>query len=143
MNNPRITAKERGLIKGAIRRAFSRSDLREKIIARARILHQDPAKPRCKKWIKCEVCKSPSPEWSSQVDHIEPLIPIGKTMADMSMDELIDRTWCSEDNLQAICSTCHDAKTKIEREARTAANRAKKPPKTQKKKREKLNESQI
>lgn len=142
MANPRISAKERGLIKGAIRRAFSRSELREKIMARARVQHSDPAKPRCKKWIRCEVCKQPSPEWSSQVDHIEPLIPIGKTMADMTMDELIDRTWCPEENLQAICLTCHDSKTKIERDARTAANRAKKPPKA-KKKRGKENEGQI
>ncbi len=129
MDNPRITAKERGLIKGAIRRAFSRSELRQKIMARARIEHSDPSKPRCKKWIRCEVCKQPSPEWSSDVDHIDPLIPIGKTMAEMSMDELVNRTWCPEENLQAICLTCHDAKTKIEREARTIANRAKKPPK--------------
>lgn len=143
MNNPRITAKERGLIKGAIRRAFSRSELREKIMARARISHSDPTKPRCRKWILCEVCKSPSPEWSSDVDHIEPLIPIGRTMAEMSMDELVDRTWCPEENLQAICLTCHDSKTKMERDARTAANRAKKPPKVKKKKRGKLDESQI
>lgn len=134
MQNPRITAKERGLIKGAIRRAFSRSDLRQKIMARARIEHSDPAKPRCKKWIKCEVCKSPSPEWSSDVDHIDPLIPIGKTMAEMSMDELIDRTWCPEENLQAICSDCHDVKTKKEREERTAINRAKKGIKPKRKK---------
>jgi hypothetical protein len=48
MNNPRVTSKERGLLKGAIRRVFSRSDLRRKVIELSRIDHTDSTRPRVK-----------------------------------------------------------------------------------------------
>ena len=127
MKNPRITAKERGLLKGAIRRVFSRSDLRRAVIASARIVHFDPARPRVKKWCRCTECKQPVAEYQMEVDHFHPLVPIEKTLEDMSWDELIDRAWCEEKGLLPKCKPCHKSKTKEENKKRREARKAKNP----------------
>lgn len=122
MNNPRITAKERNLLKGAVRRVFSRSDLRRAVLEAATIQHFDLSRPRVKKWIQCAVCKQPSARYEAQVDHIDPIVPLHLTLEGMSWDTVVDRTWCEENNLQAICEDpCHKQKTKLEREARKKA----------------------
>lgn len=119
--NSRITPKERGLLKGAIRRVFSRSDLRRKILDAATIAYFDPDRPRVKKWCACNVCKSPSPKYKTAIDHVQPVIPIDDTFENIGLDVTVDRTWCDENNLQAICESCHDIKTKQERKARKEA----------------------
>ena len=125
MNN-RISAKERGLIKGAIRRVFSRSDLRRAVIASVRVPgHHDVSRPRVKKWSKCGKCGRLTPEYLMECDHISPIVPIDKTLEEMSWDTVIDRTWCLQNNLQAICKDCHSVKTKEEREARKAFKKGK------------------
>lgn len=118
MINPRITKRDRGLIKGALRRVFSRSELRNKIIDSSLIEHNDPTRPRVKRWCLCNVCKKPEAKSYMAVDHIDPLIPLGSSFEEMSLDVVVDRLWCIEYNLQAICSQCHDEKTKLERQAR-------------------------
>ena len=46
------------------------------------------------------------------VDHISPVVgPEGFT----TWDELINRLFCEEENLQVLCKVCHDAKTQDER----------------------------
>lgn len=125
-NNPRITAKERGLIKGAIRRAFARSDLHRQVVDASRIDHSDPNKPRVKKWSRCNVCKSPVPTYLVCIDHIEPIIAVDSSFEDQGADITIDRTWCIVEKLQAICPACHDVKSSIEREHRKKNKKAKK-----------------
>jgi 5-methylcytosine-specific restriction endonuclease McrA len=132
MNEDRFSPADKALIKSALRRAFSRSEAHERALAAARIEHSDPARPKCRKWVRCQGCQQPRPEWSSDVDHIDPVIPIGRAMKEMSVLEVIDRAWCEDGNLQVLCESCHGAKTKAERDARTEANRAKKPPKAKK-----------
>lgn len=124
MKNPRITAKERGLIKGALRRAFSRSELRNKVSDRSRINHFDSERPRVKKWAWCELCGHIVPHYTTSVDHISPIIPVDSAMEYMTADELVNNIWCEEDNLQNICEKCHDDKTSLEREQRTEFKRA-------------------
>lgn len=118
MNNPRITARERGLLKGAVRRVFSRSDLRRMILDASRIEHSDPTRPRVKKWSRCATCPIPTPTYKAAVDHISPLIPVNTTLELMSWDDVINNTWCEKINLQVLCESCHDEKTKREREER-------------------------
>lgn len=48
------------------------------------------------------------------VDHIEPIIDPAKGFT--TWDECIERMFCEEDGLQLLCKTCHDEKTKEERE---------------------------
>lgn len=127
MSNPRLTKKDKGLIKGSMRRVFSRSDLRKKVMDAAEIKHHDPKRPRVGKWVRCAVCKLPSPKYLSACDHISPVVPIESSIDAMGLDETADRIWCVESNLQAICKPCHDAKSKKENsERRTHKSRLRK-----------------
>lgn len=117
--NPRMTKKELGLLKGAIRRVFSRSDLRRSVIAKARIEgYQDPSRPRVKKWATCQECKQPTPEYLMQVDHVNPIVPITTQLEHMWIDDLVNNVWCDEKNLNVLCKPCHSIKTKAENKLR-------------------------
>lgn len=107
--------KERGLLKGAIRRVFSRSELRRSVIDAAEIKgHTDPTRPRVTKWAKCANCKELHPKYLMQVDHKEPLVPIDKSLEEMTWDEVVSRTWCDVKNLDTLCKPCHRTKTLAE-----------------------------
>lgn len=127
MNNPRITPKERNLIKGAIRRVFSRSELRRKVLGASLVAHSDSTRPRVTKWSMCNICKAPTAQYQAQVDHIIPIIKINSSLEHMTWDQLIDRIWCREDNLQVSCLQCHKVKTASEaKQRREHRNRNKK-----------------
>jgi 5-methylcytosine-specific restriction endonuclease McrA len=120
MQNKFMTVKERNLLKGAIRRVFSRSDLRRQVLEKAGINHQDPERPRVNKWGECACCHKPSALYQMQVDHILPIIKVDCSLENMSWDEVVDRTWCDPKNLQALCLTCHKEKTTLEAKERKA-----------------------
>jgi 5-methylcytosine-specific restriction endonuclease McrA len=62
---------------------------------------------------KCAKCKKVYPSREVQVDHIQPVVdPI---VGFVNWDEYIDRLFCEESNLQVLCLTCHDGKTKKEK----------------------------
>lgn len=113
MNNP-SNPKERNLLKGAIRRVFSRSDLRKEVIAKSRIEWSDPSRPRVTKWSRCSSCGQPTATYQMEIDHVQPLVPLDKKLEDMTWNEVVDRTWCDILNLQPVCKPCHKAKSKIE-----------------------------
>jgi len=117
--NPKLTAKERGLIKGALRRIFARSDLHRKLISNSIIPgYSDISRPRVKKWSYCSDCRIPQPTYLIQLDHIIPIIGITETLDQLSIDELVDRLWCDEKNLKPICKACHSIKSKAENKLR-------------------------
>lgn len=127
MSNPRITKKERGLLKGAGRRVFGRSDLRRSIIDKAIIKeHTDPKRKAVKFWVKCEECGKLEAKSNVQVDHKEPVVPLTVSAESMSFDELFNRIWCKESNLQIVCKPCHRAKTKAENKERRRLKNEKK-----------------
>ncbi len=113
MRNP-PNAKERGLLKGAIRRVFSRSELRKAVVDAATIKHFDSARPRVTKWVFCAECGVIFPKYLAQVDHIVPLIPLDKTLEDLEWTEVVDRAWCDIKNLACLDPDCHKIKSKIE-----------------------------
>jgi 5-methylcytosine-specific restriction endonuclease McrA len=121
-----MSKKERNLVKGAIRRVFSRSDLRRAVIEASIVKYQDHNRPRVKTWCLCGICEKPTPKSYMEVDHIDPIIPIDSALEHMSWDTVIDRIWCEENNLQAICEECHDKKTSEERKQRAKARKEKK-----------------
>ena len=121
-----MTAKERNLVKGSIRRVFSRSDLRRKVLELSLVKHEDSSRPRVKNWAKCPLCKEFIPKSYMQVDHISPLIKLTETLDDLTWDEVVDRIWCHESNLMAICETCHKAKSKAENKERRRLKKEKK-----------------
>lgn len=136
MNNSRMSKKEQGLVKGALRRVFSRSDLRRLVLDSRDVIHSDPARPRVKKWSLCEVCEKIHPKYTMAVDHKDPLVPLTSSLDDMTWDEVVDRLWCDAKNLQAICEPCHLTKSSAEAKLRRDNKRLKKgltdvKPKTQ------------
>ena len=118
MSNPRITKRDKGLIKGALRRVFSRSELRNSIITANMVEYSDLSRPRVKKWVLCNICKKPEAKSYVVVDHIDPFVPIGGSFEEMSLDVAVDRLWCEVHNLQAICPNCHELKSTEERQQR-------------------------
>lgn len=122
----KLTAKERNLIKGAIRRVFSRSELRRSIIAASQIEHYDPSRPRVKKWGRCTACKQPTALYQLEVDHLDPIIPVNRTLEDMSWDEVIARVFCDPINLDTKCKLCHRSKSKVENRERALARKERK-----------------
>jgi len=126
MRNPRMTAKERGLLKGAARRVFSRSDLRKQALEAYAIEHSDPLRPRVTKWLWCPECGLIYPKYLSQVDHVSPIIKTHETLDDLTWDELVDRLWCELDNLRPLDKDCHQIKTKLENKQRRLAKGKKK-----------------
>lgn len=113
-----ITKKERGLIKGGIRRVFSRSELRRSIINESRRSYTDASKPRVKNWSACPDCDTFIPTYLMEVDHVFPVVPITMSLEDMTWDEIVNRIWCAPENLKAICKDCHKIKTKAETKER-------------------------
>lgn len=118
MNKP-DNAKERNLVKGALRRVFSRSELRHKALSLASIGdYHHPGRPRVTKWGKCSNCQNMEPLYLMQVDHIDPIIPVKNTLEEMNWDEVIERMWCTVENLAVVCKPCHQLKTKTENKER-------------------------
>jgi 5-methylcytosine-specific restriction endonuclease McrA len=119
LKNPRISKKEQNLIKGALRRVFSRSELRRSALAKCVVPgYSDPERKRVTKWGRCTSCNKMEPAYKMQVDHISPVIRLGEALEDLTWDELIDRLWCIEDNLAPMCVPCHKAKSKAEQKER-------------------------
>ena len=107
--------KERNLLKGAIRRVFSRSDLRREALERNSIEHSDPNRPRVTKWAWCSDCGEITPKYLMQVDHEIPVIGVNESLEDLTWTELIEnRMWCDSKNLRPLCPSCHSLKTKRE-----------------------------
>jgi 5-methylcytosine-specific restriction endonuclease McrA len=107
--------KERNLLKGAIRRVFSRSELRNLALNKNNIEHFDPERPRVTKWSFCNECGVITPKYKMQVDHIKPVIAVTETLESLTWDELIEeRIWCNIENLSPLCPDCHKTKSKLE-----------------------------
>lgn len=133
-----MTYKDMNHIKGGMRKAFARSDLYAMVREKYRVEHSDPVNnPRCKKWAYCAVCGIVTPEWKTDVDHIEPMVPVDKHFEDMSLDESANRLWCEIENLQVICNLCHDVKTNAEKELRKPYKKPRNKPSKPRKKRKK------
>lgn len=142
-NNNRITARDRNAIKGAIRRAFSRSELRNSIIEASKVVHSDPNRKAVKNWCLCNVCKKPEAKSYMTVDHIVPIISYNSSFEEQGADLTIDKLWCNPLNLQAICPACHNAKTLIEKQQKKTYKDSLKPPKIKKVPKKRLDKKSV
>lgn len=125
MKNPK-NSKERNLIKGALRRCFSRSELRKEALESATIPHTDPNRPRVTKWGVCQECGEIVPRYLMEVDHHDPVVPLDTAFEDITTwDEVVDRMWCHIKNLRPLCEGCHDRKSKAENQTRRAIKKLK------------------
>ena len=65
---------------------------------------------------RCAGCKKEFPMSQICVDHIEPVVDVNTGF--VSWDNYITRMFCPKENLQVLCSACHDVKTEKERKKR-------------------------
>ena len=68
---------------------------------------------------QCAVCKNYFPEKRINVDHID---PVGSLMCSDDLKGFVERLFCEAQGLQVMCDTCHDKKTKQEKEDRLNKN---------------------
>lgn len=66
------------------------------------------------KHYRCNSCHGEFPSSEVQRDHIQAVIDPFKGFE--SWDKVIERMFCSADGYQVLCSTCHKAKTTVERQ---------------------------
>ena len=57
-------------------------------------------------------CKTWFPDKQINVDHI---VGAGSLNCGQDLPGFVDRLFCEQDNLQVLCTTCHDHKTKLEK----------------------------
>lgn len=60
------------------------------------------------------------------MDHVTCVVPYDREFHDMTLDEIAERVYCNEDNLQYICSECHKEKTSKESTIRSKYKKLKK-----------------
>ena len=99
-------------ILSAIKRCFSRSPTHREVLNAAKC--PDSKGPRGGARYICDSCKEAFGIKDINVDHKEPIIPIGILSRDMSWDVIIQNIFCTVSNLQVLCRTCHTAKSKQE-----------------------------
>ena len=134
MNQPAVKPKKKpkynqaSAIRGALRRAFSRSPIVKEVLHEAR-----RELPKYKKdgtlakkpsvQYQCQTCGQWKGSTYVEVDHVIPVIPVDGSFDPKNPDwnMYIARLWCDKSNLQRICDECHDKKTAAEREARKEA----------------------
>ena len=61
---------------------------------------------------QCNSCKAWFPEKQINVDHIK---PAGSLNCKEDLAGFVERLFCELDNLQVLCESCHDVKTKLEK----------------------------
>lgn len=116
-----IPPRQRGLITRGIRNSFVQSDVYKEIMECGRI-----EKPRYKKdgslskipnvFYTCEYCNNLHKSSNIHVDHIEPVIGVDETLADLTLDEYAERVHYSP--CQRLCKSCHLKKSKAENKER-------------------------
>ncbi len=109
------------VILSAIKRCFSRSPTHKAALDAVKCPRKKG--PRGGARYRCCECKKDFGIKAIQVDHIDPIVPIGTASKDMSWDVIIERTFCDIENLQAICKDCHGKKSKGEMKQRNEAKR--------------------
>jgi hypothetical protein len=106
-------------ILSAIKRCFSRSPVHREALNDAKC--KTSKGPRGGARYICEECNESFGAKETNVDHKEPVIPVGILSRDMSWDDIIERIFCDRTNLQVLCKGCHSIKSKEENAARKKA----------------------
>ena len=100
--------------------SFIRSALRQKsrwwkpiaqAKAKAKRKYKGPNK-RQKFEYQCATCLEWFPDKKINVDHI---VPAGTLRCANDLPGFVERLFCEVDNLQVLCTTCHDKKTQNEK----------------------------
>lgn len=91
-----------------LRKAWLRWPARQNVIKSARVERGN---------YQCNICRQTGFSRNDlQVDHIVPVVDI--EVGFNTWDEYVSRLYVNEEELQAICRTCHDIKTMTEQKMR-------------------------
>lgn len=66
---------------------------------------------------RCSGCDNQYTAKEVQVDHVRPVVE--PTQGFTTWDNYISRLFCSKDNLQVLCTTCHKLKTAKEKSSKS------------------------
>lgn len=100
-------------IYNALRQAFRSNPVKKQCLREA--ISPIEQGPRGGAFCICAKCGLAFSMKDVQVDHINPVIPLNKTIQTMTWDRIIDNLFCSIDNLQVLCRPCHEFKCNDER----------------------------
>jgi 5-methylcytosine-specific restriction endonuclease McrA len=104
----------RNAINRAIRNTFRQSDVYNEIKNAA--YSTEKGVRGGKRW-DCAKCKKSSAK--VEIDHIDPVVPLGLSSYDLSITEYYERVHlCLLSNLQVLCINCHQEKSKLENKER-------------------------
>lgn len=125
MSQKKPSWNQNAVIRGAIRRVFSRSPVKIDVLMKVRrevpriLKDGSRGKKDCVQY-QCNVCKNWIGSTKVEVDHVAPVIELNeKGFVDWNL--FVERLFCGPENLQVICDFCHDKKTHEEQLKRQAA----------------------
>lgn len=78
----------------------------------------DKVGPRGGSRYNCAHCKKAFERTAIQIDHKDPVIPVGISPLNMTLQQLYSNCWVTVDKLQVLCKECHNKKSKAENEVR-------------------------
>jgi 5-methylcytosine-specific restriction endonuclease McrA len=109
--NTWTTARYFSFIRSALRRAWTKYPVRYQVMDAAKSPYKGTDKRT--RWVyKCATCKKNFKSTEVNVDHIN---PAGTLTKYSDLPKFVQNLFCEADNLQVLCKTCHDKKTKEER----------------------------
>lgn len=90
-------------VRSALRAAWLKYPVRYKVLDSAKVKYDGPDKRT--KWLyRCNVCNSLVKSKDIQVDH---LVDAGSLKDYSDLPGFVERLFCGEEHLQAICVPCH------------------------------------
>lgn len=110
-------AKWRSWVISLLRRGSLRFPNRTEVLQEAKTKKKiNKTSGRMAQHYKCAGCKKDFPMSQIAVDHLLPVVcPI---QGFVDWNTYISRMFCPKENLQVLCSSCHDVKTEKERKKR-------------------------
>ena len=111
--------KFRTFITGVLRSGFRKYPSKYETLKEASVGKKlNPKTKRIAEHFKCAECNQDYPAKEVNVDHCNPVIDPKVGFVDW--DVYIKRMFCGKENLQVLCTKCHDKKTAGERLVRNA-----------------------
>jgi 5-methylcytosine-specific restriction endonuclease McrA len=109
--------RKKSFITSTLRSGFRRWPPKFEVIKEAFVGKKVNAKTgRIAAHYKCADCGEEFPQKEIQCDHINPVVSPLDGFIDW--DTFIDRLFCEASNLQVLCTSCHNKKTKEEKKIR-------------------------
>lgn len=85
----------------------------------------NPKTKRLAQHYACAKCKKDFPQKEVQVDHKKPVVDPRQGFVDWNT--FIERLFCGKQNLQVLCTSCHEKKSAKEKLTRKSTNSLKPP----------------